>query len=359
MELEEIKFLIAISGIPQIGPARVKVLIDVLKSPSEIWNATEAEIKEILGPKTAQIFLDSRKNLDPDELYQNVKKSNIQVLTLWDKDYPKLLKQIPDPPPILYYKGNIEKISNKSLAIVGTRKPTLYGREVTEHFAKQLASQRFNIVSGLARGVDAIAHKSTLDHKGFTVAVLGGGLNRIYPLENKTLSEKVSSNGLLLSEFPPDFPPNPGTFPARNRIISGLSLGVLITEAAEDSGSLITADCALEQNREVFAVPGPVFSKLSAGTAKLIKQGAKLVTGVSDILDELGFEQSSEVISNFQPTNQLQKDVLDLLANERVHIDDIVRNLKSNSSEVSSTLSILEIQGVVKNLGSGYYHKIR
>ncbi|OGY30067.1 MAG: DNA protecting protein DprA [Candidatus Woykebacteria bacterium RIFCSPLOWO2_01_FULL_43_14] len=357
MDKEELKYLVAISSISGIGSARLKVLIDVLKNPSDIWKATERDINELLGPKIASQFLQGRSQIDPDSFFSKIQQSNVSIITAWDDLYPALLKEISDPPPILYYKGDLRCITKKSIAIVGTRLPTSYGREVTEHFARELTQHGFCIVSGLARGVDSLAHTTTLENNGITIAVLGGGLNCVYPAENKGLSDRVAQSGVLLSEFPPDFPPNPGTFPARNRIISGLSKGVLITEAAEDSGSLITADCALEQNREVFAVPGPVFSKQSQGTAKVIKQGGKMVTAVQDILDELGFDVVTAPRPAYVPVNDLENAILDSLADSQVHIDELIRNLAKPSHEISSCLSLLEVNGAIRNLGSGMYKK--
>ena len=232
---------------------------------------------------------------------------------------------------------------------------------VTEKFTSELVAAGFTIVSGLARGVDSSAHRSALNSGGRTIAVLGGGLNKIYPPENIRLADEIiNGHGVVMSEFPPDYPSVPGNFPARNRIISGLSLGVLVTEAAQDSGSLITARLAVEQGREVFAVPGPVTSDLSRGPADLIKEGARLVFDAHEILDELGVSQvqsSKFKVQSLENLSEEEKKVLEVLENENRHIDEIGRMLKMDAAKISAALLKMEINGLVRNLGSGVYCK--
>lgn len=359
MDKSELPYLIALTYIQGIGPIRIKLLIDGFIKPSVIWKAKNREIKEVLGAKLGEIFILQRSKISPQILLEEIERLDIKLTTLWDKDYPKLLKEIPDSPPILYHRGELLPQDNKALAIVGTRKISTYGKQVTGYFSRELSRNGFTIVSGLARGVDSLSHRSALEAGGRTIAVLGSGLNQIYPPENESLAEEISDHGAVISEFPPDFPPSPGAFPARNRIISGLSLGVIVTEAAHDSGSLITANCALEQNREVFAVPGPIFSKMSEGTSKLIKEGAKLINSVGDVLEELGFERQGKVEPAYETKNQLEADLLALLEEGQKHIDELTRLLKVDPSTLGSCLSFLELHDVVKNLGSGIYVKKR
>lgn len=248
-----------------------------------------------------------------------------------------------------------------AIGVVGTRKVTGYGRTVTQKFTTDLTQKGLTIVSGLARGVDTVAHTAAIEGNGRTIAVLGGGLNQIFPPENASLVERIiSGHGAVMSEFPPDYPALAGNFPARNRIISGLSLGVLVTEAAEDSGSLITARLALEQGRDVFAVPGPVTSLLSKGPADLIKEGARLTFTAQDVLTELGI--NTQVATPIKTSNSLdltevEKSILSCLENESKHIDEISRQLKRQVYEVSSALVKMEILGLIKNLGGGIYVK--
>src|SRR3989344_1206621 len=288
-------YLLALHSIDGLGPVRLKKILDYFKDPKLAWSADSEEIKRLGIPQnTVNLFLEKRTKLDPLGYMEDIQKSGIKWLTIFDESYPKLLSQIYDPPIVFYYKGDVDWDS-KSIAVVGTRKITGYGKAVTEGFTKDLSSAGLTIVSGLAKGVDSVAHRTTIDNKGKTIAVLGSGLNKIYPYENKKLAEEITQgHGAVISEFPPEYPSLPGNFPARNRIISGLSLGVLVAEAAEDSGSLITARFAIEQGREVFAVPGPITSTLSRGPIDLINEGAKAVFSADEILDELGLSHRSQ-----------------------------------------------------------------
>lgn len=357
-----IEYLLALHSINGLGPIRLRAVLDYFKDPKLVW---EAEGKELIGlgipTKVVDLLKETRKKLDPVRYVDSIQKSGIKYLTIFDEDYPRLLREIYDPPVILYYKGEIKSADERAVAIVGTRKMTGYGKLVTEKFARDLAGAGITVVSGLARGVDTQAHKTTVENKGRTLAILGGGLMNIFPPENTHLAQKIAEGfGAVISEFPPDQPSLPGNFPARNRIISGLSKAVLVTEAAEDSGSLITAKCALEQGREVFAVPGPITSEFSRGPSVLIKQGAILVTSTEEILGELGIERikSEELrIKHEIRLSDLEKKILYSLV-EQKHIDEICRELSISSPVVAASLIKMEIQGLVKNLGGGIYSKI-
>ncbi len=270
--MKNIPYLLALHATSGLGSIKLKALIDHFKDPKLAWEAQSKQVS---------------KNLEPENYVQDLKKDGINWLTIFDKDYPKLLKEIYDPPIILYYRGEIKKEDQKAIAIVGTRSITDYGKIVTRQFAKDLVLNNLTIISGLARGVDTQAHLAAIESGGRTIAVLGGGLNKIYPHENKGLAERIIKHGAVISEFLPNDDPKPGNFPARNRIISGLSRAVLVTEAAEKSGSLITAKLALEQGRDVFAIPGPITSELSKGPIDLIRAGAIPVTNTQEILEEL------------------------------------------------------------------------
>ncbi|MCL5091180.1 MAG: DNA-processing protein DprA, partial [Patescibacteria group bacterium] len=316
MDFLEKKAWLAFAVFQGIGPQRFKLLYDFFGSAQASLTASEKDLRATgLPEKIVDRFLFFRKNFNADSYFLRLQKLNIEVVCLEEQSYPKMLKETVECPLLLFVKWRglssaalrsspvpgwygasksaTTKINDlfqkKAIAVVGTRKVTGYGRQVTEMMVQGLVDAGLVIVSGLARGVDRIAHETTIKNNGLTVAVLGHGLDLIYPPEHKDLANQImESGGALISEFPLGLQPVPGNFPARNRILSGLSLGVVVTEAAEDSGSLITARAAAEQGREVFAVPGPITSPLSAGSSVLIKKGAKLVTKVEDILEELG-----------------------------------------------------------------------
>lgn len=359
--MKNVEYLLALHSINGLGPIRLKNLLKYFDDPKLIWKTNHQQLVSLSIPEAVIQQLElTRKKLDPEKYLLSLEKAGIKWLTIFDKDYPILLKEIYDPPVVFYYQGEIKSTDEKAVAIVGTRKMSGYGQLVTEKFAIGLNLARVTIVSGLARGVDSCAHRTVVKNQGRTLAVLGGGLKKIFPPENTTLARQISDGlGAVISEFPPDALSLPGNFPARNRIIAGLSRAVLVTEAAEDSGSLITAKLALEQGREVFAVPGPITSDLSSGPLVLIKQGARLVTEAGEILEELGFDQPQDLPE--------EKAVLTLLGNEQKifdylseskHIDEICRELNLSVAMVSASLIKMEIKRLVKNLGGGFYSKI-
>jgi len=262
-------------------------------------------------------------------------KENIKKITLSDSNYPRLLKEISDPPQVLYLKGEIKKEDETAIAIVGTRNYTSYGKRIAEEITSDLVERGITIISGLAKGIDTFVHKTALEKGGRTIAVLGSGidLKSLYPASNRGLAEKIINNGAILSEYPPGTRAKKYFFPQRNRIISGLSLGVIVVEAPHKSGALITANCALEQNREVFAVPGPVYSSSSEGTNRLIQSGAKLTMNANDVLEELNLPLI------------LKKKSFELKTKQS----------KLKPDEANSVLIILELRGIIKNLGNNYF----
>lgn len=283
------QYWIWLSRIEKVGSIKLKKLLEHFKSPEKIWNATEEQLLKIetIGKETAKQILNEiyRTNLDKYEAY--MKENNIELINIYDECYPKKLKEIYDKPIVLYIKGNKEILNNFSLAIIGCRENTKYGEIVAKDLSYQIAKEGIVTVSGLARGIDSLAHKATLEANGKTIAVIGSGLDNIYPKENIKLAEEIVNNGgAVISEYVVGTKPEKMNFPARNRIISGLSNGIVVIEAKKKSGTMITVDFALEQGKEVFAVPGNILSKNSEGTNELIKQGAKLVTKVEDIKEE-------------------------------------------------------------------------
>ena len=284
--LQNKKYWVWFSLVQKLGSRRKQKLLKKYKTPEKIYQLTKEELEKIdgIGERIAENILDSNVRKRVDLHIKYMEKNHIEIVSINEKEYPENLKQIYDPPISLYIRGNKEILNQKNMAIVGCRNCSEYGKKATKYFAYQLAKDKFNIVSGLARGVDSYAHLATLCAKGKTIAVLGNGLDQIYPKENISLANEILKNGgAIISEYPLGTKPEKMNFPARNRIISGMSNGVIVVEAKEKSGSLITADFALEQGREVYAVPGNINSVNSVGTNFLIKQGAKIVTHYSDI----------------------------------------------------------------------------
>jgi len=281
-------YWVVTAAIPGIGTQSFYYLLKKYKKLQKFWEAPFSEIQKLdVDARVKNSIINFRKKNDPQEYLDNIYDKGIEVTCVFEREYPKNLKLILNGPPVLYYKGSLAASDSLALAVIGSRKSTRYGKEVTERFVSKLIKKKIVIVSGLARGIDSIAHKSALNNGGRTIAVLGHGLDRIYPPENKSLADEIVKNGAIVSEFPLGFEIAKSNFPARNRIISGLSQGVLVIEGAINSGSLITAGHAAEQGREVFAVPGPIDSVTSEGVNKLIKEGVHPATEVNDILEVL------------------------------------------------------------------------
>lgn len=364
---EETRRWVAFSVFPGIGPVRFGLLLNYFGSAKTAWEAPPAVLKKIkLGDRLTDEFVGFRRDFDIDAYLRLLEKLHVRVVTLNSPKYPKLLKQIPDAPFLLYVLGKNTGTPinlDRTIAVVGTRKITRYGQEVTQRLVEGLVSYGLTIVSGLAYGVDAAAHQAALDAGGKTIAVLGCGIDIIAPPSNARLYRDIAGGGgAIVSEMPLGLRPNKGLFPARNRIISGLSLGVVVTEGADDSGALITARNAGEQGREVFAVPGPITSPYSRGPAQLIKKGAKLVESVEDIIEELRLPKQGDPCKaspfeakSFRGETKEEQKILDCLADRQVHIDELVRATNLTSAVVGATLSVLEMKGVVKDYGAKEY----
>jgi DNA processing protein len=358
---EDIKYWLAINKVPKIGPVKFKKLYTRFKSMKEAWGAQPRDWEKAgLDKNAIDNFSLEKNNINPQQLLEEVAKENIEVVTILDKDYPAMLKELYSPPALLYYKGTLPHPSDVCVGVVGARKISPYGKQVATELVAELAQNQICIISGLAVGIDGLSHQTTLDNKGKTAAVLGGGIdkNSIYPSQNRYLSEKIiESGGAVISEYGPKTLPIKMNFPARNRIISGLSLGTLIVEASEESGALITARFALEQNREIFAVPGNIYSYTSKGTNKLLQQGAKLVTCAQDILETLNLDQLQSVISSkkISPDTKEEEIILKFLSKEPVHIDALVKQSQLRVNSVSATLTMMEMKGKIKNLGAMNY----
>lgn len=359
--MEDIKYWLAFSQFYKFGPIKFRKIKNYFPDIKTAFNAPLSEfIRAGIDEKTAEEFQLFKHQINPSQLEENLRKEKVKILTIDDSEYPKLLKEIYDPPLLLYYLGDLEAAGEFSLAIVGSRKFTAYGQMATEKIVKDLALNGLSIISGLAFGIDTFAHQAALDASGKTVAVLGCGLDRqsIYPSQNRYLADKiVDHGGLIISEYPLKTMPLKAHFPQRNRLISGLSLGTLVIEAAEKSGALITAMQALEQNREVFAIPGNIYSPVSAGTNKLIKMGAKLISSAKDILESLDLTDALSYSENkkIMPESKEEKLILERLNHEPAHVDDLIRLTNLNASVINSTLTIMEMKGMIKNVGGMQY----
>ncbi|MDP3041294.1 MAG: DNA-processing protein DprA [Candidatus Omnitrophota bacterium] len=355
--MTELEALVGLNLISNIGSVRLGKLLEVFGKPQEIFSAKYEHLASIFGigsQITADIVSFKKENIEKE--LSSAEKLGIKILTLNDNDYPENLKQIPGAPIVLYVLGSITAGDNLAIGIVGSRRASLYGLSNAEKFAVWLSARGITIVSGMARGVDTYAHRGVLKAKGRTIAVMGSGFNHIYPAENADLAKEISSSGAVISEFPMDTKPLPGNFPRRNRLISGLSLGVLITEAARNSGALITADFALEQGREVFALPGRIDSAGSMGTNNLLKQGAKIVTCCDDILEELNLAAGS--IQKIEPVVKEQEiaygkeesRLYACITQQPVAIDDLIQKSSLSSSQVLSLILKLQFKKLIKAL---------
>ena len=342
-----------------IGPARVRRLREYFGSLSRAWEADSAALREAgLDQRALDSLLEARRTLNLDAELARLDKLGIAALTCEDEDYPSRLLTIDDPPPVLYLRGSLVEADDWAVAVVGTRRATPYGRQVTYQLAYELAANRVTIVSGLARGIDAEAHQAALDAGGRTIAVLGSGLHEIYPPEHRMLAAEIIQRGAIMTSYPLGTPPEARNFPPRNRIISGLCLGVVVTEAGEGSGALLTAEVAAEQGRDVFAVPGNITAQGSAGVNRLIQDGAQPVLAARDILDQLELARVTNYVEARQelpPVGQVERALLDHLGAEPLHVDELCRMVGLPVAQVSSTLAMLELKGIVRQVGAMTY----
>jgi DNA processing protein len=362
--MEQDKYLVWLSGLKHLGGLRIRRLIEHFGSAKSVWEAGGEDLKKVKGidRELSRIILASKNEERLKHNMDSLKRHGISTIPLSSVRYPDLLKEIYNPPYLLYVKGNSGVLKRNCIAIVGSRNASYYGKKVAFKLAGQLARAGFTIVSGLARGIDSYAHKGALAVGGSTIAVMGNGLDVIYPREKFQLMKEIPNDGLLLSEYPPGTSPLKGNFPARNRLISGLSLGVVVVEASERSGALITADFALEQNREVFAVPGNINSATSAGTNNLIKEGAKIVNGVEDILEEfpaivfqstVNKDSGTGLIRNV--TGETENKVLRLIGTQPVHIEQLLAESSLKINELNTLLTYLEVEGHIQRLSGNYF----
>lgn len=386
--MNELETLIVLNMVPDLGSVRLRGLLEKFGSPQNVLAAPQKKLRKVfgIGEVISRNIVEVTERTDLKKEFDLMKECGVRIITMFDRDYPSNLKNIYDPPILLYVKGDLQPEDNIAVAIVGSRGASYYGISTTERLAWELVDSGFTIVSGMARGIDTASHRGALKAKGRTIAVLGSGLNFIYPPENKKLAEKIAASGAVVSEFPMQTSPDRQNFPMRNRIISGLSLGVVVVEAARYSGSLITANMALEQGREVFAVPGSARALYSQGTHRLLRQGAKLVETAEDVVEELepavkpyqehlkkaqtkvrvpggpgvgrsegpathrlkeaqGPQKRTFLLKNLDADEQK---VFGLLSGEPIYIDELSHRCGMVPQVVSSLLSRLEIKGLVK-----------
>ena len=353
-----LRYWLGFNKVPGIGAKRLRALLDVFEDIRSAWVAPAAELIDAgLDRRSLSNLLKLRTELDLEAELKQVQNAGINVLTWEDNGYPANLRQIDAPPPLLFVRGELLVEDEWAVAVVGTRRATVYGREVALRLSTDLAQAGVTIVSGLARGIDAVAHDATLKSGGRTLAVMGNGLDTVYPSEHRNLARRITEQGAVLSEYALGVPPEARNFPARNRIISGLSHGVIVVEGRWSSGAVLTAKIALEQGREVFAVPGSILSPSSEGPNRLIKEGAIPVQSVDDILESLNLTRVAQQIDARQalPSDPVEVRLLEMLSAEPRHIDEIRREAEMAVSDVSSTLALMELKGMVRQVGGMQY----
>lgn len=353
------KYWLGFNLVKGIGPAKIQALLSSFGSLPAAWAANPAQLRKIgFDQRAIDSFIAARDTLDLDRSLADVQQIGVSLLT-WDSpDYPDYLREIDGSPPLLYVHGRLEEIDRWAVAVVGTRRLTRYGRQITQELVAGLAQNGVTIVSGLARGIDAIAHQTALDCGGRTIAVLGSGPDQLYPPENRGLARQIiQGRGAVITEYGLGVKPDAKNFPPRNRIISGLSLGVIVVEAGERSGATITAGFALDQGREVFAVPGNINSPASKGTNRLIQQGAKLITEVDDVLEELNLAMVLEhtAVQLALPDTPEEAALFAHLSTQPVHVDELGRASGLPSQVVSGTLTLMELKGMVRQVGGMNY----
>ncbi len=356
--MQDIHYYLGFNLVNGIGPARLDRLIAYFGSLEDAWRADSGDLQMAgLDGRTTQALQKIRSTVDLQAEYQRISATGVRVISRDDPSYPPLLRELVNGPPVIYVRGTLVENDRWALAVVGTRGASSYGRDVTVRLVTELAAAGVTIVSGLALGIDAIAHQAALEAGGRTLAVLGSGVDQLYPTTNRVLGEAVMKQGAIISEYPLGTAPSPTNFPPRNRIISGLSLGVLVVEAAARSGALITVQFALEQGRDVFAVPGSLFSSKSVGPNQLIRDGAMLVSRTEDILEALNLQNAVEqqAVSAAMPESAEEIALLRLVEAEPRHIDIISRESGLPQPVASATLAMLELKGLVKQVGGMQY----
>ncbi|MCU0521034.1 MAG: DNA-processing protein DprA [Anaerolineae bacterium] len=355
---DDLRYWVGFNLVRGIGPVRLRALIETFGTIEAAWTASEAALRSTkLNDRATDNLLQVRRQCNLDAILTQIDHLDIHVLT-WDSpDYPPLLAQVADAPPVLYARGTITPGDEWAVAMVGTRRASVYGREVARRLAEELGRNGVTVVSGLARGIDGIAHKTAIEAGGRSLAVLGCGVDQVYPPEHRKLAESIMANGALVSDYPLGTQPEAQNFPPRNRIISGMSLGTIVVEAGLRSGALITADFALDQGREVFAVPGSILSPGSAGCNRLLRDGAHVLTEVRDVLEVLHLDQvpDKQAARLVLPETPTEAKLFESLTGEPHHLDDLSRQSGIPIEVVSGTLVMMELKGMVRQVGALQY----
>jgi DNA processing protein len=356
------RYWLGFNKVRGIGPAKVRALLDHFGDLEAAWRGSQSDLAEAGLDKRALESLEAaRTGIDLDTLVEDVERAGFQTLCWDDAGYPRRLREIDNPPPLLFVRGELTTADDWAVAIVGTRKASTYGKEVAHELATSLAAAGVTVVSGFARGIDATAHLAALEAGGRTLAVLGSGLDKLYPAEHAALAERLVGQGALISDYPLGTPPEATNFPPRNRIISGLTLGTIVVEAAAESGALITTEFTMEQGREVFAVPGNIFNRNSQGPNKLIQLGAKMVTSAEDVLEELNLKMASHQaearaqLSLFDGADETEKKLLAHLSAEPLHADELSVLTSLPIATISSALAMMELKGMARQVGGMTY----
>lgn len=360
--MDERIYWVAFNRVSGIGPARIRALLDEFGSLSAAWHAdARSLVRAGLDRRALENWWETRRRLDLEAEQARLRKLGVQVLTWNDAEYPALLREIPSSPPVLYVRGELLPADEWAIAVVGTRRVTSYGEAVTRKLVAELAAAGVTIVSGLALGVDALAHHVALENGGRTIAVLGSGVDQLYPARNRGLASRIMRQGAIISDYPLGTPPDASNFPPRNRIISGLARGTLVVEAGETSGALITANYALEQGREVLAVPGSILSRSSRGTNALIRDGAIPVLEAADVIRALDLEMAipQREVRELIPADEQEARLLALLNDEPCHVDELGRMAQMAAGELNSLLAIMELKGLVRRVGAMSYVRAR
>ena len=360
--MDDKKYWIGFNLIKGIGAVRMQALIQYFGDLEVAWKASPMELARAgLGKKLIERVIQAREGVDLEKLWDKIQKQGIKILTWQDESYPQRLKEIDQPPPVLYIRGDYLPDDLFAVAIVGTRRVTPYGRQITEELSAFLAANGITVISGLARGVDAIAHQTTLKAGGRSIGVLGSGVDKIYPPEHRGLAEQMMQRGAIISDYAPGTPPDASNFPPRNRIISGLSLAVVVIEAGETSGALITAEFAAEQGREIFAVPGSILAPQSKGTNKLIQNGALPLLSVNDLMQALDLTRMGEhkAARKIIPADETEARLMNVLGNEPLHVDEIRNQSELPIEKVSAALALMELKGMVRQVGGMNYVAVR
>lgn len=356
--MDPLAYWIGFNKVRGIGPARLRALLDFFGSIEAAWHAPEDALHDVgLDRRSLANLLEARSKLDLAAELDRVQRAGIAVLTWEDSWYPERLRAINDPPPVLYVRGELRPEDDWAVAMVGTRRASAYGREAARMLAADLARAGVTLISGLATGIDTQVHRAAIEAGGRTIAVLGSGVDIIYPWENSKLAAEIVQHGALISEYPLGTKPEASNFPPRNRIISGLSRGVVVVEAGEQSGALITADFAADQGRDVFAVPGSIFARNSQGTNKLIRDGATPVLSANDILEALNLTAVPQQVEArlLFPTDATEAQIFERLSEEPVHVDELSRAAGLPIATVTSTLALMELKGLVRQAGGMTY----